>query len=218
MTGVQTCALPIFFDSQPVASIGSLAVAASDPNTVWAGTGESFIRSHISVGQGIYKSTDGGKTWSLVGLEKTGRIGRVVRWQRFRLYHATETGIPHAVFTFEGERLDLAFDWTVQLNLDVANLRKRQSATQLEPALRIGEGVVAALGTKARKPRHLSTLTAKEKGLEGFVDAAQHILQNLTVNRTNILSNGFDVWELIRLLYVVDALAVRQPGDRKSVV
>src|SRR5215469_16360637 len=49
------------FDSQPVASIGSMAVAASDQNIVWAGTGESFIRSHISVGQGIYKSTDGGK-------------------------------------------------------------------------------------------------------------------------------------------------------------
>ena len=65
------------FDSEPVASIGSLAVAASDPNIVWAGTGESFIRSHISVGQGIYKSLDGGKTWSLMGLEKTGRIGRV---------------------------------------------------------------------------------------------------------------------------------------------
>src|SRR5258707_8720844 len=65
------------FDSEPVASIGSLAVAASDPNIVWAGTGESFIRSHISVGQGIYKSADAGKTWSLMGLEKAGRIGRV---------------------------------------------------------------------------------------------------------------------------------------------
>ncbi len=65
------------FDSEPVASIGSLAVAASDPNIVWAGTGESFIRSHISVGQGIYKSMDAGKTWSLMGLEKAGRIGRV---------------------------------------------------------------------------------------------------------------------------------------------
>jgi len=65
------------FDSEAVASIGSLAVAPSDPNVVWAGTGESFIRSHISVGQGIYKSTDAGKTWSLMGLEKTGRIGRV---------------------------------------------------------------------------------------------------------------------------------------------
>jgi photosystem II stability/assembly factor-like uncharacterized protein len=66
------------FDAQPVASIGSLAVAPSDPNTVWAGTGESFIRSNISVGIGIYKSTDAGKTWTLAGLEKTGRIGRVV--------------------------------------------------------------------------------------------------------------------------------------------
>src|SRR6202162_2889824 len=65
------------FDSEPVASIGSLAVAASDPNIVWAGTGESFIRSHISVGQGIYKSTDAGKTWKLMGLEKTGRIGHL---------------------------------------------------------------------------------------------------------------------------------------------
>src|SRR5262245_54773661 len=66
------------FDDQPVSSIGSLAVAPSDPNIVWAGTGEAWIRSHISVGAGIYKSTDAGKTWSLMGLEKTGRIGRVV--------------------------------------------------------------------------------------------------------------------------------------------
>ena len=66
------------FDEQPVSSIGSLAVAASDANIVWAGTGESFIRSHISVGNGIYKSLDAGKTWKLMGLEKTGRIGNVV--------------------------------------------------------------------------------------------------------------------------------------------
>src|SRR5206468_2443436 len=66
------------FDDQPVSSIGSLAVAASDPNIVWAGTGESFIRSHISVGNGIYRSLDAGKTWALMGLEKTGRIGNVI--------------------------------------------------------------------------------------------------------------------------------------------
>ncbi|MDX6531224.1 MAG: hypothetical protein QOH41_3514 [Blastocatellia bacterium] len=65
------------FDGQPVASIGSLAVSPSDPNIVWAGTGEAWIRSHISVGQGIYKSTDAGKTWKLMGLEKTGRIGHL---------------------------------------------------------------------------------------------------------------------------------------------
>jgi len=65
------------FDAQPVSSIGSLVVAPSDPNIVWAGTGEAWIRSHISVGQGIYKSTDAGKTWKLMGLEKTGRIGHL---------------------------------------------------------------------------------------------------------------------------------------------
>jgi photosystem II stability/assembly factor-like uncharacterized protein len=66
------------FDEQPVSSIGSLAVAASDPNIVWTGTGESFIRSHISVGNGIYKSLDAGKTWKLMGLDKTGRISNVI--------------------------------------------------------------------------------------------------------------------------------------------
>ena len=66
------------FDDQPVQSIGSLAIAASDQNIVWAGTGEAHIRSHISIGQGIYKSTDAGRTWQLMGLEKTGRIARVV--------------------------------------------------------------------------------------------------------------------------------------------
>ncbi|MFH1764325.1 MAG: sialidase, partial [Gemmatimonadota bacterium] len=66
------------FDEQPVQSIGALAISVSDPNIVWAGTGEGKIRSHISVGQGVYKSMDAGESWTLMGLEKTGRIPRVV--------------------------------------------------------------------------------------------------------------------------------------------
>lgn len=65
-------------DNLPVSSIGSVAVSASDPNVVWIGTGEPFIRSHISVGWGVYRSTDAGKNWTKMGLENTGRIARIV--------------------------------------------------------------------------------------------------------------------------------------------
>ena len=66
------------FDSQDVQSIGSLAIAPSDSNIVWAGTGEAFIRSNVSQGNGVYKSTDCGKTWTRMGLERSGRIARIV--------------------------------------------------------------------------------------------------------------------------------------------
>jgi photosystem II stability/assembly factor-like uncharacterized protein len=65
------------FDDQHVHSIGEIAVAPSDPSTVWVGTGEACIRSHISVGEGIYKSLDAGRTWTRMGLEQTGRIGHI---------------------------------------------------------------------------------------------------------------------------------------------
>ena len=68
---------PIFDDHQ-VSSIGALAVAPSNPAIVWAGTGESSIRSNVSLGNGVYKSTDAGRTWALMGLEATGRVGRIV--------------------------------------------------------------------------------------------------------------------------------------------
>ena len=66
------------FDAQPVQSIGSIAVSRSDRNVIWVGTGEGKIRSHISIGQGVYKSTDAGETWTLTGLEKTARIPRIL--------------------------------------------------------------------------------------------------------------------------------------------
>ncbi len=66
------------FDKQDVHSIGSLSIAPSNPQTVYVGTGESFIRSNVSIGKGMYKSTDGGETWKHIGLENTGRISRVL--------------------------------------------------------------------------------------------------------------------------------------------
>jgi len=66
------------FDNQRVISMGMLAIAPSDTMQVWAGTGEPNSRNTISPGGGIYKSTDGGLTWKLMGLEKTQAIGRIV--------------------------------------------------------------------------------------------------------------------------------------------
>ena len=62
------------FDEQPVSSIGSVAVAPSDPNVVWVGTGEGNIRGNTAKGDGVYRSTDGGKTWRHV-LTLQGQIG-----------------------------------------------------------------------------------------------------------------------------------------------
>jgi len=65
------------FDSQPIASIGAVAVAPSNVDTVYVGSGEADMRSQISFGNGMYKSTDAGKTWRHIGLEATRQIGRI---------------------------------------------------------------------------------------------------------------------------------------------
>jgi photosystem II stability/assembly factor-like uncharacterized protein len=65
------------FDTQPIGSIGAIAVAPSDPKTIYAGSGEADMRSDISQGNGMYKSTDGGRTWSHIGLEDSQQIGRI---------------------------------------------------------------------------------------------------------------------------------------------
>src|SRR5215831_10000276 len=65
------------FDRQPVASIGAIAVAPSNPKVIYVGTGESDIRSDLASGDGVYRSTDGGETWQNVGLRDTRQISRI---------------------------------------------------------------------------------------------------------------------------------------------
>ncbi|CAN5117352.1 hypothetical protein BH09GEM1_BH09GEM1_39630 [soil metagenome] len=65
------------FDSQPVASIGAITVAPSAPDTVYVGSGESTLRDSVGFGNGMYKSTDAGRTWAHIGLENTQHIGKI---------------------------------------------------------------------------------------------------------------------------------------------
>jgi photosystem II stability/assembly factor-like uncharacterized protein len=65
------------FDDQPVASIGALAVAPSAPDVIYVGTGESTLRDSVGFGNGVYKSTDGGRTWTQLGLSDTQHIGKI---------------------------------------------------------------------------------------------------------------------------------------------
>ncbi len=66
------------FDRQPVQSIGAITLDPTDPKVVWVGTGESWTRNSVSVGNGIYRSADGGDTWQNMGLPESERVSRIV--------------------------------------------------------------------------------------------------------------------------------------------
>jgi photosystem II stability/assembly factor-like uncharacterized protein len=65
------------FDDQPVQSIGAVEIDQRDTDTVWVGTGEAWTRNSVSIGNGVYKTTDGGDTWQHLGLESSERIADI---------------------------------------------------------------------------------------------------------------------------------------------
>ena len=88
----------------PVGSMGAIEVSLSNPNVIYAGTGSSKIRSNVSIGRGMYKSTDAGKTWTFIGLRDAGQISTIrvdptnpdwCMWRRWaiRSCRTTERGI-----------------------------------------------------------------------------------------------------------------------------
>src|SRR6478672_6590233 len=66
------------FDSANALSIGAVSIDPSNPENLWVGTGESWVRNSVSIGDGIYKSTDGGENWTNVGLKDSERIAEVI--------------------------------------------------------------------------------------------------------------------------------------------
>ncbi len=66
------------FDKQPVQSIGAVALDPSDTDTIWVGTGESWTRNSVSIGNGVYRSRDGGESWDYLGLPESERINKIL--------------------------------------------------------------------------------------------------------------------------------------------
>ncbi len=66
------------FDKQPVQSVGAITIDPSNPKTVWVGTGEAWTRNSVSVGDGIYRSTDGGENWTNMGLKNSERVAKII--------------------------------------------------------------------------------------------------------------------------------------------
>ena len=77
-TGNNGVSFDPIFDKQPVLSIGAIAVAPSDSDVIWVGTGEANDRNSSGWGNGVYRSTDGGEKWENVGLRDSRAIGRII--------------------------------------------------------------------------------------------------------------------------------------------
>ena len=109
------------FDREPVSSIGAIAVAPSDPNTIYVGSGEADMRSDIIQGNGMYKSTDGGATWAHIGLADTQAIGRIaVDPSHPNVVYVAALGHPYGPSRERGlfKSVDGGKTWTKSLFID----------------------------------------------------------------------------------------------------
>ena len=146
------------FDDQPVSSIGSIAIAPSDPNVVYVGSGEANIRGNVAQGNGIYKSTDAGKTWQHVWTQD-GQIGTLV-------VHPTNADVAYAAvlgkpFGPNPERgvyrtRDGGKSWEQGALQGQGHGRLRRGARPAQPAHRLRgplAGAAASVGARERRAR-----------------------------------------------------------------
>jgi hypothetical protein len=170
------------FDRTGAHAVSEVALSLSDTNTVWAGTGEEDSRNSISPGNGVYKSTDGGRTWTNMGLRETQHIGRIVihptnpnivwvaalgrAWGPNRergLYKTTDGGTTWRLVKFISDRagfVDLAIDPS---NPDVlyASAWQRQRTAYSLQSVRVG---TVRRGRRTQRSEH--RLPPRRGGLE----------------------------------------------------
>ncbi len=146
---------PIFDHAGPLASIGAIAVSASDPKVIYVGTGESAPREDVSFGDGVWKSTDAGKTWAHVGLADTQHIARIVIDPRdpdvvlvAALGHVYGPNQERGVF----RSTDGGANWTKVLYKDASSGAIELVADPDNPST-----LFAALWEMQRKPWHMSS-------------------------------------------------------------
>ncbi len=150
------------------ASIGSIDVADSDPDIIYVGTGSDGIRSNVIVGRGVYKSTDGGETWSFLGLRDTGQIGAVVIYPTNpEVVYVAALGSPFGPNPDRGvyKTTDGGQTWA-----HVLYVSDRTGAIDLELNPANPDEVYAALWTAERKPWTIISGAAEEDGFYKSVD------------------------------------------------